>query len=342
LPHSMVGRAKARAMTEWANSILAEPVAEGSIVADVLNPGSQQEALANAFRAADVIADFSANQEVARYLARDIKRDARCVAAFLNPNGTDVIVLAEDRFRKIPIDAVEMQYYQMLLDQRELENHFLEPEDRIRTARSCRDVSVVLPGDLVSHHAAVASRGIRAALKQDAASISVWTSNAEFDTRVFHQEPAPVVEVQVGTWRLVTNDFLISSVQTQRGRKLPRETGGVLLGSWDLIRGIVYVVASIPAPEDSEERPTSYIRGSLGLEAAVRTATTRAGSQLQYLGEWHSHPDGHTAEPSDDDCKLFAWLENYTNQDGYVPVMLIVGELELRWFVGSLRDERDT
>jgi len=285
-----------------------------------------------------VIADFSASQEVARYLARDTEGDARCVSAFLNPTGTDVIVLAEDRFGKIPIDSVEMQYYQMLLDQPGLENHFREPEGRIRTARSCRDVSTVLPGDLVSHHAAVASRGIRAALKQDEASISVWTSDAEFNTRAFRGEPAPVVERQEGPWRLITNDFLISSVRAQRGRKLPRETGGVLLGSWDLTRGIVYVVASIPAPEDSEEWPTSYIRGSVGLEAAVRTATTRTSSQLQYVGEWHSHPDGHTAEPSDNDCKLFAWLESYTNQDGYAPVMLIVGELELGWFVGSLRD----
>ncbi len=336
LPHAMAGRAKARAMTEWVNSILAERVAEESIVADVLHPGNQVEAVANALRASDVIADFSASQEVARYLARDANRNARCVSAFMNPTGTDVIVLAEDRSGEIPIDAVEKQYYRMLLYQPELENHFREPKGRIRTARSCRDVSAVLPGELVSHHAAVASRGIRAALKGDAASISIWTSDAQFNTQVFHEEPAPILQRHVGNWRLVTDNLLISSVQRERQSKLPRETGGVLLGSWDLMRGIVYVVASIPAPEDSEEWPTSYIRGSSGLEAAVRTATARTGSQLQYIGEWHSHPDGYSANPSEDDCKLFAWLQTYTNQDGYSPVMLIVGELELCWFVGSL------
>jgi len=42
-PTAWWGRAKARAMTEWANSILAEPVAEECIVADVLHPGSQAE-----------------------------------------------------------------------------------------------------------------------------------------------------------------------------------------------------------------------------------------------------------------------------------------------------------
>jgi Prokaryotic homologs of the JAB domain len=70
--------------------------------------------------------------------------------------------------------------------------------------------------------------------------------------------------------------------------------------------------------------------------AAVRAATMRTGSQLQYIGEWHSHPDGHTAEPSEDDLKLFSWLQDYTRQDGYAPVMLIVGETELGWFVGTI------
>jgi integrative and conjugative element protein (TIGR02256 family) len=336
LPHAMVGRAKARAMTEWANSILAERVAEEEVVADVLQPGAHAEALAAAFRGADVVADFSASQEAARYLARDIQCDARRVSAFLNPTGTDVVVLAEDSLRKIPIDAVEMQYYRMLLNQSGLENHFREPAGRIRTARSCRDLSTVLSGDLVSHHAAVASRGIRTALEEDTASIAVWTTDAEFNTRVFREKVVSVAEREVGAWRLVTDDSFLSTVRGERRRKLPLETGGVLLGSWDLVRGIVYVVASISAPEDSEEWPTSYIRGSRGLEAAVRRATMRTGSQLQYIGEWHSHPDGHTAEPSEDDRKLFAWLQDYTRQDGYSPVMLIVGELELCWFVGHV------
>jgi integrative and conjugative element protein (TIGR02256 family) len=197
-------------------------------------------------------------------------------------------------------------------------------------------VSTVLPGDLVSHHAAVASRGFRAAMNRNAASIGIWTSDAEFNTRAFHNEPVRIVELEAKPWRVVTDELFISTVREERQRKLPRETGGVLLGSWDLVRGILYVVASILAPEDSEEWPTSYIRGSHGLQEAVQSAATRTGSQLQYVGEWHSHPNGHATDPSEDDCKLFAWLEHYTGQDGYAPVMLIVGESELRWFVGSV------
>ena len=147
------------------------------------------------------------------------------------------------------------------------------------------------------------------------------------------------IEGTVGKIRLVTDRVFLSAVRAERQRKLPRETGGVLLGSWDLQRGIVYVVAMIPSPDDSEERPTSYIRGCRGLESAVSDAVAETGGQLQYLGEWHSHPDGHSAEPSEDDCKLFDWVREYTTQDGYPPVMFIVGEKESRWLVGASSEE---
>jgi len=334
LPHSAVGRTKVTALTQWVNSILAEPLAEAGIVANLLDPGDQREAVDNALRGAEVIADFSASQAVGRYLARDFGGLARRVSVFMNPSGTDLVVLAEDVSRQIRLDAVEMQYYRMLLEEGELLGHFQPPEGRVRTARSCRDVSAVLAGDIVSHHASVASRGFRMALNQDDARIYIWRTDQEFNTRRFQQAPARTTEWTVGKARLITDELFLSAVRTERQKKLPRETGGVLLGSWDLQRGIVYVVAMIPSPDDSEERPTSYIRGCQDLESTVSHAVAQTGGQLQYIGEWHSHPDGHSADPSEDDCKLFDWVREYTTQDGYSPVMLIVGEKESRWFVG--------
>jgi hypothetical protein len=57
---------------------------------------------------------------------------------------------------------------------------------------------------------------------------------------------------------------------------------------------------------------------------------------LQYLGEWHSHPDGYGTAPSKDDYNVWAWIAEKTQEDGYPPVMLIVGERDLTWFVGSV------
>jgi integrative and conjugative element protein (TIGR02256 family) len=339
LPHSVVGLTKVTALTQWINSILSEPVVETGIVANLLDPGDKREIVENALQGAEVIADFSASQAVARHLARDFDGSGRCVSAFMNPGGTDLIFLAEDSSRTTRLDVVEMQYYRMLLEETELSEHFRPPEGQVRIARSCRDVSAVLPGDVVMHHAAIASRAMRMALNQDQGRICVWTSDKEFNTRLFQRSPADTIEGTVGRVRLITDRLFLSTVRAERQRKLPHETGGVLLGSWDLQRGIVYVVAMISSPDDSDECPTSYIRGCRGLESAVSDVMARTDGQLQYLGEWHSHPDGHSAEPSDDDCKLFDWVREYTTQDGYPPVMLIVGEKESRWLVGASSEE---
>ncbi|MEI9978519.1 MAG: hypothetical protein WDN23_05875 [Edaphobacter sp.] len=40
--------------------------------------------------------------------------------------------------------------------------------------------------------------------------------------------------------------------------------------------------------------------------------------------------------PSDNDRKVFEWITEKATQDGYQPVMAIVGELEARWFVDSI------
>jgi hypothetical protein len=55
----------------WANSILEEPDLVMPIVADVLHPAAQSEAVAAALAEADIIADFSASVAVARRLASD-------------------------------------------------------------------------------------------------------------------------------------------------------------------------------------------------------------------------------------------------------------------------------
>ena len=181
------------------------------------------------------------------------------------------------------------------------------------------------------------------ALSQDQGRICVWSSDQDFNTRLFQRSPAETIEGAVGKIRLVTDRVFLNSVRAERQRQLPGETGGVLLGSWDLQRGIVYVVATIPSPDDSEERPTSYTRGCRGLESAVSDAIARTGGQLQYLGEWHSHPNGHSAEPSDDDSKLFDWVREYTNQDGYPPVMLIVGRKNpVGWLARRARNGDET
>lgn len=93
-----------------------------------------------------------------------------------------------------------------------------------------------------------------------------------------------------------------------RANKLPKETGGVLLGSYDMQRKMLYIIDSIFAPPDSEEYPCAFIRGKDGLKDRLKRVESVTGKMVAYVGEWHSHPSQAGCEPSEDDRKVFAWI----------------------------------
>ena len=47
---------------------------------------------------------------------------------------------------------------------------------------------------------------------------------------------------------------------------------------------------------------------------------------LEYIGEWHSHPNGASTTPSNDDINVFEWLTVLMKRDGLPAVMMIIGD----------------
>lgn len=83
---------------------------------------------------------------------------------------------------------------------------------------------------------------------------------------------------QIGAWTLAVDDHLMRRIAGLRAAKLPNETGGVLIGAYDLICKIVYVVETIPSPPDSKEWPTLYSRLGARLCRHARASTHRTGT----------------------------------------------------------------
>jgi integrative and conjugative element protein (TIGR02256 family) len=334
----MVGSPKAEQAAQLANSVIdGEPIAE-PIVADVLEPSEAEGRLHTAFEGADVIADFSASVAVARHLARDVKSDARRVSLFLNPRGSDLVLLAEDAARNIPLDVLEMQYYRLLTEEgHALGQHLRPPDGLVRYAHSCRDLSATIPQDHVALHAATGSRALRRALSGDDAVITVWQADEEGNIRSVKAEPSPMFVEEKGDWTIYTDARLLDKVRRARAARLPKETGGALIGSFDMQRKIVYVVDTLPSPPDSKEQRTSYIRGHVGLNEGVERVKGITAGNLRYVGEWHSHPPEYDAKPSGDDRDLFGWLSDLMAEDGLPPLMLIAGESDqFAWFIEDM------
>lgn len=349
LPHNLakhalfgfhVGYPKVNCLAELANeTIYGDPVAT-PILADVLEPGRAADQVNQSLNESALILDCSASVAVARHLARDLETPARRVSLFLNPSGSDGVLLAEDAERKIPLDTLEMQYYRLLISDPALSGHMRQPGGRIRYGFSCRDFSSAIPQDLVALHAASGSRALNRVAQDDAAIIRLWRTNPDnFAVQEITVSLSSVVEHPLNGWTLCTDESLLNKIGGLRCAKLPNETGGILIGSYDTQRKIVYVVDTVPSPPDSREWPTVYIRGCQGLREQVDRIETATAGMLGYVGEWHSHPDGCSSRPSGDDRNVFAWLTEIISPNDLPPLMLIVGEGDqLGWHLGQLMD----
>ena len=237
------------------------------------------------------------------------------------------------------LDWLEFQYYREIVHKEGLAQHFREEgTSRVRYARSCRALTSRVPQHLVGMHAGIASYALQKCLVKDEAIACVWQSDDSMNVTAHRIETHAVVDLLVGEWRVCTDESFEKRIRKYRQVKLPKETGGVLLGGFDQENRIVYLVDLLPSPPDSAEWPTLYIRGCQGLESAVNKVGQRTNGQLHYVGEWHSHPNGYTTDPSKDDKKVFRWLTENAARDSNPPLMAIVGEQDMRVFVGTIDD----
>lgn len=348
LPHNLqrhalggtvVGYAKATALACLMNSVYDGPPAARDIPVNLLHPGGEAGSVDRALVGARAVLDLSASVAVARHLAwrGDVK--GRRVSLFLNPRGADLVLLAEDAGRAVALDSLEMQYYRAVLREPRLADHLRPPDGRVRYSASCRDVSARVPTHLVALHAAIGAGAVAAALDRPEASITLWQADpGTLAVTPVVVKAAAARRGRIGEWTLVVDDELLARLTALRDSGLPNETGGVLLGAYDMDRRAVYVVDTIPSPPDSAEWPTLYIRGCEGLPQQVADAGLRTSGQVEYVGEWHSHPDGCPARPSGDDLKVFAWLTEHMAGDGLPALMAIVGEgAGSTWYVGEMR-----
>lgn len=340
---AFIGRNKAEAIAFVANSIIGDTYLASPLPVDVLSPGRRSEDLTTAFRDTEVILDMSTSIAVARKLLYDdVDSDPRRMSLFMTPSGYDLVLLAEDKDRTMQLDALEMQYYRAVANNKALTKHFQSPGQRNRYGQSCRDITSTLPQHLVALHAAIGGQAIRNAIDDHGATVAIWQADNRGQVNRVDVKIAGVIHHSTENWTVVTDEGLLEKLGTFRKDRFPNETGGVLLGSFDLARKIVYIVDALPSPPDSEEWPTLYIRGRKGLRHAVGVVQEKTHGMLEYIGEWHSHPSGVRVAASCDDANVFSWLTELMQADGLPAVMMIVGDPgRTSCYVGEIMKEEN-
>jgi hypothetical protein len=198
-----------------------------------------------------------------------------------------------------------------------------------------------MPTHLVALLAAVGAGALAAALGKAEPAVTVWRADpATLAVAPVAVRPAEVRRQRIGQWTLTIDLNLLALLHQLRAGRLPNETGGVLLGAYDMDRRAIYVVDTIPSPPDSKEWPMLYIRGCEGLGDEVDAARARTGEQLEYIGEWHSYPDRCSVMASGDDRRVFDWLTERMAVDGLPALMAIIGEKGVSsWHLDEMRPE---
>lgn len=326
LTNTFLGASKAAAMAGFANSILQSSEPVSAIYADVTAPGDAAESVKTALQNVDVILDFSASVAVARHLAVSTISDARRISLFLNPAGSDLVLFAEDRNRTVRLDEIEAQYYWHVAASQDLDGHLAHPE-QVRTARSCRDLSSRIPQSRVATLCGIGSEMILRHMEVAEMLAAIWRMDPTIGTvRRVDLEISPTIRFRVGGWQVSISCSAVQRLRQLRAEKHPKETGGVLIGSWDTERKLMYIVGALAAPSDSTEEREAFFRGAEGLRAEVSAIQNKTANMLGYVGEWHSHPDGIAPIPSADDKRLYEWLADKMKLEGYPPTMLIIGQ----------------
>lgn len=312
--------------------VISETIAPPGVVCQALTCDAcdtKNDELTKAFGAADFVLDCSTTLDFPR-LASTATTKARHASAFLTPSGRDCVLLMEDTQRKLRLNTLEAQYYRALISRPWGNDHLKGNLSTFWSGASCRDVSVKLEYASILAHAAVINQQVRALLESEEACVRIWARDPATGRVDTHRVPVyKPVEHHSQAMTLRYDEGLVRRLRAMRQQYLPKETGGVVVGYFDLNLRELVLVDCFPPPLDSTHSTTHFVRGVQGVLESVTQAQKRTAGVVGYVGEWHSHPPGHSALPSRDDFIQLHKLSNDMAQDGLPILQVIVGEHDI-------------
>jgi hypothetical protein len=331
LPHNIarhflsnlyVGFGKARAAMTILNTLIDEQLINEFISENVLRP-TQKEEVNAVLMDAEFIFDFSASIAVSRYMAYNDDY-ARSISAYLTPDGKTLVVACEDEKQNIRLDWLEMLQYREVINNKSISNSLNTPAYH-RYGNSCRDISAQLPQDDFAIWSGFASKKIRELVTQPNANLSIFYRK-NYNIRTVVCEIYTTNITTINGWKIVFDDYIINKMAEFRIKSLPNETGGILLGNIDTYYRRCYIVDVVKSPLDSEEQPTSYIRGFCDLHVTIGNMEKMTLEQISYVGEWHSHPKSCSVNPSALDILAYSRIRDEMKKDALPAIMMIVGD----------------
>lgn len=205
----------------------------------------------------------------------------------------------------------------------------------IQVGLSCSSATMRLADEVVSFHAAAATRRLRPYLAKDGPAraeglVHLSFLSEEGDSRASARTvgPTAVLGADYG-WQIRIAATAAKEMSEQMRLHSPSETGGILVGRLAATRKTIYVTRLVPAPPDSRGTPWVFTRGTEQLPEALARVERRTGGLLTYVGEWHTHPAGGS-DLSDTDKTAVISLRSILDRAGQPTLVTIVTPDEIR------------
>lgn len=324
-PGGAIGCSKAEVIAEEINGLFQRQ--EASAIHAAVNGEETPPPVLKALWEAERILDFSASVRAARWLAGNAEFEAPVSSYFVNPSGTALVALHEGTNRQGRDGTVEMTYYTMLAETKALRDH-LATSGQVRIG-SCRNVSVTIPQSRIALFAGFAASDVEATHELAEARVTIWSLGADGSVSVESRSVEPFLQLKMDTWTVRIAPWVVAAIEAARGDGVV-ETGGILLGGFDLDRQTLFVTSALPSPLDSRAGRTYFDRGARGVQQAIMEVERASMRHITYIGEWHTHPNGSNSEPSELDRTLLGWVADLRQLFLMPGLLLILGDDGLR------------
>lgn len=336
-PGGAIGFSKAEVIAQEINGLFQKQ--EATPLHAAIDGDETPDPVLDALAQAERVFDFSASVRAARWLASSEHFEAPISSYFVNPSGTALVALHEGPDREGRDGIVEMAYYALLVADKALHTH-LVTSGQIRIG-SCRDVSVTIPQSRMALLAALAAADIEATHDLPGACVTIWSLDAGGAVTLQRQAVPQFRAASLHGWEVMVAPDVLTTIKEAR-RDGNVETGGILLGGFDLERRTLFVTAALPSPADSKAGRTYFERGTHGVQGAIEEAQRITMRHITYIGEWHTHPTGSNSEPSALDRTLLSWVADLRQLFLMPGLLLILGDDGLRAVIQTGTRSGDT
>lgn len=265
------------------------------------------------FKKYDWIVDTTASPVVFHLLATTNLPDSLHVCRCEIANSGNIgIMYVEGKMRRPRLDDLQALIFDMAIDYPEISKWLrLNREDReskigsrlqeINLGISCSSETMLLSDEIVSLHSASFTAGFKkitkiGAIEEGFIQLSFYDESKDvpFYFKLIKIQPTFSLKCRNNPeWEVRIRSGIDNELKELLEISKPNETGGILVGLINNNRKIIYITRILKAPSDSVTAPYAFSRGINDVPENIKKIQESTGAMIGYIGEWHTHPEGH-------------------------------------------------